>query len=122
MKDFLDDGRPCNADGEHIAPCLECSFGANRRQPDSLCLSHLRLAFPMTKKDEREQNVLRALCDIGATVGKHHRHEYAYDCFCTSRDEKTTLRFQYEETILDFIRTAVAEKIAREGAPPSRYE
>lgn len=60
----------------------------------------------MTKNE-----VIAKLCELCTKVGNEHfKHEISYDCFC---DENMT-SFQFDEKIIEFIETAVEEKINEE--------
>lgn len=63
-------------------------------------------------QSEREQEIISTLCALCSDVGrKVFDHQEAHDCFCTV----TQTNFQFSQKILDYIRTAVEEKMSREG-------
>lgn len=66
-----------------------------------------------------KSDVIRKLCEISGTVGRHFHSEWPYDCFCAPARYR---EFQFAQKILTFIEQAVTEKIERDGAPKSRWE
>ncbi len=59
----------------------------------------------MTKKE-----TITSLCEIITEVGAAMKHECAHDCFCTNEEHY----FQMDKKVIDFVRTAVNEKIKKE--------
>lgn len=57
----------------------------------------------------REDVILR-FCELSSKVMEHFDYKYAADCFC---DEPTSF-FRFEKEIMEFIETAVMEKIKNE--------
>jgi len=64
---------------------------------------------------DRQEEVIEQLCQITSNVGRYFESRYASDCFCVRRKVfKIGMTFQFDDNVLDFIRNAVNEKIARE--------
>ncbi len=57
----------------------------------------------------KRPEVISKLCSIVSAVYKHHDGSKASDCFCTD-----SVHFQHEGETLEFVRQAVAEKLAKE--------
>lgn len=57
----------------------------------------------------KRPEVIAKLCSIVSAVYKHHDGSKASDCFCTD-----SVHFQHEGETLEFVRQAVAEKLAKE--------
>ena len=66
-----------------------------------------------------KQEIIQAFCEIQRTAHEHIGFDTAADCFChrSLPDDKTIGTFSYQNQgfALEFIREAVAEKIARES-------
>lgn len=73
-----------------------------------------------TTVDSRKLEVIAMFCKLSEEVGHYFHSEFAYDCFCPA-NIRDSFSYQYEDKIIDFIRSAVAEKIERDGKPQSRW-
>jgi len=58
----------------------------------------------------KRDQVIRELCEIVKLVGDHFGNRFAHDCICSDAD---TTNFQFEEAVINFIRTAVIVRIAK---------
>lgn len=70
--------------------------------------------------NEHEQTVISAYCEIGGIVSKASGWSWAVDCLCPegiAQREKYHGNFQYDLEVIEFIKQATIEKIARDGAP-----
>ena len=62
------------------------------------------------------EQVISEMCRIRGDVGRHLNWQHAADCICADRRE--VAHFRDDGPVTEFIKTAVAEKIAREKPAP----
>jgi hypothetical protein len=63
-----------------------------------------------------KHEVIAAYCLISAQVAEGvFKYKHAADCFCGMTQLCTAWHYQYEDAVLDYVRTAVHEKMQREG-------
>jgi len=64
-------------------------------------------------RTENPEQVITEMCKIRKTVGEHFHWHHAADCICAGFREAQY--FRDDGPVTEFIREAVAEKIAREN-------
>jgi len=90
--------------------CPKCGLRwlrESKNEPIQVCGCEQRL---LKRKDE----VIRRLCELSGEVGRYFSSAHAYDCFCSTRTPG--MSYDYSETVLKFIESAVREKL--EGKQP----
>lgn len=63
---------------------------------------------------DREE-VVREFCKIGTMAQEVFEYKEASDCFCMDSDPSMRRFFRYSTRVIEFVREAVEEKIAREA-------
>jgi hypothetical protein len=59
-----------------------------------------------------KEQVIERFCALATEVGEAHQHTLAHDCFCGHPDSFRTDPMDFRFEVLDFIESAVREKLA----------
>lgn len=64
-----------------------------------------------------KQTVITRLCELVSLVGAHLKHKHAHDCFCEMGEGLfDPQHFQFEPEVLDYIKSAIYDKLATVNA------
>ncbi|APC44465.1 hypothetical protein [Pseudoalteromonas phage PH357] len=59
-----------------------------------------------------KQEAIEQLCELCSTVGAiSFRHKMPHDCFCGENKDNFRDSFQFDQSIIDYIKEAVDEKL-----------